>query len=1425
MDSKKRPSVPQRKQILAGGVFGSVKREPEMEVWKSARVVLCACVSIVAGFLCLMLCAILDLQLTYACTLQDDGFELPVADFPDADDGEAEAEPATEGADVKDEDEGGSEERSSGFAPAPAKEKSQLGVEKLHQVDDWRAMRDAAAAEAAEMEDEDGADAKTKIEDSAAVSSGGAVGLPLEEDGSLNMFWIDAYEDNSKAGRIYMFGKVRTGEGKGGAIFSSCCLQIDNVQRQVFILPREKILDKEVRRSACLYALLDSPLGVRSATDMRISKRPDDDGDSQGNDTDVEVSMMDHVFPEFSQIARQKGIKKHSCKVTRRAYMYNFQDAGIPKEAQYLKVLYPAEYPAFPADLAGRSFSRVLGTSQSCLELFLLKRDLMGPCWVNIKGAEAVSTQLSWCKHELRIDGPKNLKVVKVNAPDSPPLSIMSLHMQTVKNDREHSNEIVMLSALCHKSVNVDGPTDRPENAYKGFTAVRKLDGAAWPLDLQVKVEAHNKTHKDGPRSIHANERALLCWFLAKLQNEDPDVIVGHNWLGFDLDVLLHRMQRLKIPAWSKLGRLRRSVMPKLQSNAGGMGQTTWAEKSIMSGRLICDTYLAAKENLRETTYTLTELTRTQLQGKVRQEIDFQQVSQYFSKTNDLMLLMGHNEHDTYLAACLMFKMMVLPLTKQLTNLAGNLWNRSLLSARAERVEYLLLHEFHRLKYVLPEKAVFNSKKGGADKADDGADNADGDDEEGGQSKKWSKRKKAAYSGGLVLDPKRGLYDKHILLLDFNSLYPTIIQEYNICFTTVTAPPPAAEGEERPRYEMPDKDGKQGVLPKVIKTLVDRRRQVKELIKKENDNVRKQQLDIRQSALKIMANSMYGCLGFTYSRFYAKPLAEMVTSQGRELLQRTVDVTQNKLQLEVVYGDTDSIFVNSGCDNIQDANRVARETMKELNRMWKLLEVGLDGIYCPLLLLNKKKYAALEVTERDGVVTKLKVRKGLDIVRRDWCVLAKEVGDKILDFILSGEPVDEVVEKIHSFLRETADAIENSRMPLAKFIITKGLTKGPEEYSDAKSQPHVQVALKMKAQGKPMRAGDHVPYVICADPNVTSFAQRAQDPTTVEAATGSGKFVIDKKWYFESQIHPVVSRICASIQGTDSGQLAACLGLDSSKFHKADAGDSERKSAFAQQHEAADRFENVEKLQGMCSDGLCREFTGVYILDKMGVLRCGLNHVADSPGAVYSPSAMRLQLGQLFRKCLAKYHDGWLVCSDNACAHRTRNVLCDVYRDSEEASHGLKCPVQGCSSKMRVEYTSEQLYLQALYTKQLFDLRLAERKLAEENVSRAQRNLLPLRPPLLEDADKVMGLPAMPVLSLAWLDWQSNVRWPICIPSLHVLLDVSILPLRLRFRCCTRIARRSSSRAPTTTLVRYAVLLSQSELACIPCVRFGTAAT
>ena len=102
--------------------------------------------------------------------------------------------------------------------------------------------------------------------------------------------------------------------------------------------------------------------------------------------------------------------------------------------------------------------------------------------------------------------------------------------------------------------------------------------------------------------------------------------------------------------------------------------------------------------------------------------------------------------------------------------------NKTLNGGRAERNEYILLHEFHRLKYICPDK-TWGKKAAAAVKME-----ADDDDPE---AKKTTKGKRDKYKGGLVFEPKRGLWDKLILVMDFNSLYPSIIQEYNIDFTTV----------------------------------------------------------------------------------------------------------------------------------------------------------------------------------------------------------------------------------------------------------------------------------------------------------------------------------------------------------------------------------------------------------------------------------------------------------------------------------------------------------------------------------------------------------------------------------------------------------------------------------------------------------------
>ncbi|XP_034428633.1 DNA polymerase alpha catalytic subunit isoform X1 [Hippoglossus hippoglossus] len=1068
--------------------------------------------------------------------------------------------------------------------------------------------------------------------------------LPLAEgpDGEqvFRFYWLDAFEEPySKPGVVYLFGKVWIESAKSHV---SCCVSVKNIERTMYLLPREYKVNPKT-----------------------------------GEVSDTPVGMMD-VYQELNELSEKFRIMKFKSKKVDRNYSFEIPD--VPSQCEYLEVRYSAEFPALPTDLKGATFSHIFGTNTSSLEHFLLSRKIRGPCWLDIKTPQLLSQPVSWCKVEALALRSDLVSVVKDLTP--PPITVMSISLKTIQNTKTHHNEIVSLAALVHYEFHMDKSAPRPP--YQNhFCVVSKPGDCIFPYDFKEAIRK-----KNGKVEIAATERTLLGFFLAKMHKIDPDVLVGHDIFGFDLEVLLQRINVCKVPHWSKIGRLRRSNMPKL----GGRG--SFAEKSATCGRLVCDVEISAKELIRCKSYHLTELTAQVLKTE-RVTIPQEEIKNLYSDSPHLLYLLELTWTDAKLILQIMCELNVLPLALQITNIAGNVMSRTLMGGRSERNEFLLLHAFHEKNYIVPDKPSFKKAQLAM---------VDGEDDmDAGKNKR---KKKAAYAGGLVLDPKVGFYDKFVLLLDFNSLYPSIIQEFNICFTTVQREAhntrkknEVNEPEEIP--EVPDSTLEMGILPKEIRKLVERRKQVKQLMKQQDINPDLYlQYDIRQKALKLTANSMYGCLGFSFSRFYAKPLAALVTHKGREILMNTKDLVQ-KMNLEVIYGDTDSIMINTNSRSLEEVFKLGNKVKAEVNKLYKLLEIDIDGVFKSLLLLKKKKYAALVVENHgEGQYTVKQELKGLDIVRRDWCDLAKECGNYVIGQILSDLSRDIIVENIQKHLVETGEKVADGTIPLNQYEINKALTKDPQDYPDKKSLPHVHVALWMNSQGGRVKAGDTVSYIICKDGSTLAASQRAYALEQLQKQEGLS---LDTQYYLAQQIHPVVSRICDPIEGIDSVLIATWLGLDPSQFRAQQQHQREEEAdgtlGAPVQLTDEERYKDCERFTFTCPE--CgtdntydNVFEGAGLKLEPSLMRCCHNPCGSRPVDFTVNISNKLLLD--IRRYIKKYYSGWLVCEDLTCQNRTRRLPIAFSR------HGPICPA--CTrATLRPEYSEKALYNQLCFYRFIFD--------------------------------------------------------------------------------------------------------------------------
>ncbi|KAG7557024.1 DNA-directed DNA polymerase family B exonuclease domain [Arabidopsis suecica] len=322
-----------------------------------------------------------------------------------------------------------------------------------------------------------------------------------------SMFTCSSFSKTDKVKCESILDEVKTGD-----TYKSCCAVVKNIQRCVYAIPNDSIfpshelmtLEQEVKESRL------SPESFRGKLHEMASK----------------------LKKEISQQLLQLNVSNYSMALVKRNYAFDWPDV-LAREQYVLKINYPFKDPPLPEDLKGESFCAVLGSHTSALELFILKRKIMGPSWLKISifSATLKSQRVSWCKSEVTVESPK---VITVSIPEEktvhPPAVITAINLKTIVNEKQNISEIVSASVLCFHNAKIDVPMPGPERKLSGvlshFTVVRNPEGTGYPIGWKKEVAYRNSKNGYSVLSFENSERALLNRLFLELNELDSDVLV-----------------------------------------------------------------------------------------------------------------------------------------------------------------------------------------------------------------------------------------------------------------------------------------------------------------------------------------------------------------------------------------------------------------------------------------------------------------------------------------------------------------------------------------------------------------------------------------------------------------------------------------------------------------------------------------------------------------------------------------------------------------------------------------------------------------------------------------------------------------------------------------------------------------------------------
>ena len=612
--------------------------------------------------------------------------------------------------------------------------------------------------------------------------------------------------------------------------------------------------------------------------------------------------------------------------------------------------------------------------------------------------------------------------------------------------------------------IEVYNPKGAPRKNIDPITMISLASNTGLRKVLTWKTPTDNLDYVE----VLEDEIAILKEFCDIVTRDEYDVLVGYNTDNFDFPYIIDRSKALQI---------------RMPIGRGGTDIRITGGRGIKSAKVIgrphLDLYPIIRRSVKLNSYVLENVVKDLLNIE-KEKIPGEKLWRYWDAGGEkLSKFLNYSIEDADVTLKLSTKF--LPLQYELTGIVKQtIFDVSRMTA-GQLVEWLLMREASQGGELIPNRPA---------------------------GEEYIRRAIDSYMGGYVKEPKKGLIDG-IAVFDFRSLYPSVIVTHNIDPSTLI------KGQDRSKlsegsYSFTKEHS--GFIPSILEGLILRRSEIKSKIKGLKKNGNYQILDVQQQALKLLANSFYGYMGYPRARWYRKECAESVTSFARMYIQKVMKIAEEDFNLEVVYGDTDSLFVVVPPENKRIIERFLGNVNKNLPGGLKL---EYEGFYTRGIFVTKKRYALMN---KDDAITV----KGLEFVRRDWAPIVKKTQEKVLRALLK----DANTQKAANLVRKTITAIKAGEVPLEDLTLYTQLTKRIDRYKNL--EPHVEAAKKLQKSGREVTPGMIIGYVI-----ISGKGKISHRATPVELANISD---VDTKYYIENQIMPAVLRILESI-GYNRGYL------------------------------------------------------------------------------------------------------------------------------------------------------------------------------------------------------------------------------------------------------------------------------------------------